>query len=310
MRQIDFSHKPTQWVVLALLALTWGSSFILMKKGLVFFDSTEVAAFRISLAALVLSPIALRNLGQFKGHVMPLLVTGLFGNALPAFLFALAQTEIASGLAGILNSLTSLFTLLIGVLIFRLKTTWMQVTGVCIALVGAAGLIGFESLLGLSENSRYALLVVLASGMYGVAVNTIKSKLPHMRPTHITSLSFLMTGPWCVLYLIFGTDFFHIVQTNQDSWMGVFYLVILAVVGTAAAVIMFNRLIKETTAIFASTVTYLIPIVAVGWGLVDGEIITLVDLAFMLFILTGIFLINMKSPRSIYESLTQKNKGR
>ena len=309
MNRIDFSNKPTQWVVLGLLALTWGSSFILMKKGLVHFDSSQVAAYRIALAALVLSPIAFRNLAKLGKNFAPLLVTGLFGNAIPAFLFALAQTEIGSALSGILNSLTSLFTLLIGVLVFRLKTTWMQIAGVLIALIGAGGLIGFDSLIGFSTNSRYALLVVAASAMYGIAVNTIKSKLDHMRPTHITALSFLMTGPWCLAYLLIGTDFTSTIISEPESWVSVGYLSVLAIVGTAIAVVIFNLLIKATTAIFASTVTYLIPVVAVGWGLIDGEVITLVDLAFMLFILTGIFLINMKSTRSIYESLTQKNKG-
>jgi drug/metabolite transporter (DMT)-like permease len=296
MLKLDFSHKPTQWVVLVLLALTWGSSFILMKKGLIYFDSNEVAAFRISMAFLVLLPIALRNLKTLKGNYLPLLVTGLFGNAIPAFLFALAQTQIPSALSGILNSLTSLFTLLIGVAIFRTKTTWMQVTGVLIALIGAAGLIGFESLFAFSGNSKYALLVVCGALMYGIAVNTIKSKLPHLKPTHITSLSFLLTGPWCLVYLIFGTSFMDKVATNPESWIGVLYLSILAIVGTAIAVIIFNKLIKETTAVFATTVTYLIPVVALGWGLLDGELIQLTDLVFMLFILLGIFLINMKSP--------------
>jgi len=303
MMNVDFKHKPTQWVILGLLALTWGSSFILMKKALVFFSSTEVASFRIAVAALVLLPISLRNLSKIKGNMWPLLVTGLFGNAIPAFLFALAQTQIPSGLTGILNSLTSLFTLLIGVALFRSKTTVAQVSGVLIALIGAAGLIGFENIFQLSNHGKYSLLVVAASGMYGVAVNTIKSKLSEMRPSHITSLSFLMTGPLCALYLIFQTDFFPTLQSNPESWMGVLYLSILAVVGTAAAVIMFNRLIKETTAIFASTVTYLIPIVAVAWGILDGEPITGTDLLFMLFILLGIFLINMKSPLAYFASM-------
>lgn len=306
MPKIDFSHKPTQWVILALLALTWGSSFILMKKALVFFSSTEVASFRIAIAAIVLMPISLRNLRKIKSHFWPLLVTGLLGNAIPAFLFALAQTQIPSGLTGILNSLTSLFTLLIGVILFRSKTTFAQVSGVLIALAAAAGLIGFDNLFQFSEHGKYSLLVVAASGMYGIAVNTIKAELSEMRPIHITSLSFLMTGPICALYLLFGTDFIQIATTNQESWMGIFYLLILAIIGTAAAVIMFNRLIKETTAIFASTVTYLIPIVAVGWGLLDGEVISLTDLLYMLLILTGIFLINMKSPIATFMGLFQR----
>lgn len=296
---INFSHKPTQWLILSLLALTWGSSFILMKKGLEHFDSTQVAAFRVALASLVLMPIAVRNLKILRSNFLPLLVTGLFGNAIPAFLFALAQTQIPSALSGILNSLTSLFTLIIGLLLFRIQTTAWQVIGVVAALIGAAGLIGFDEILGASTNGQYALLVVLATSMYGLAVNTIKSKLAHVRPTHITALSFLLTGPWCLIYLLGFTDFAPTLSYHPESWMGVAYLSLLAIVGTAIAVVIFNKLIKETTAVFATTVTYLIPVVALGWGLLDGEPITLLDVGFMLIILTGIFLINAKNPMAL-----------
>lgn len=263
-----------------------------MKRGLVYFSSTEVAAFRISLASIVLSPIAIRNLKKIRGNSMYLLITGLFGNAIPAFLFAMAQTQIPSALSGILNSLTSLFTLTIGVLIFRMQTTVYQIIGVLLALVGAVGLIGVENITELNADASYALLVVLAAAMYGTAVNTIKSKLPHMRPTHITALSFFLTGPWCLLFLLFQTDFVNQLKANPQSWNGVMYLTILAIIGTALAVVLFNRLIKETTAVFASTVTYIIPIVALCWGLIDGESILATDILFMLVILGGIFLVN------------------
>ncbi|MEZ4720444.1 MAG: DMT family transporter [Flavobacteriales bacterium] len=292
MTTLNLKHKPTQWVILLFLAIIWGSSFILMKRGLVYFSSTEVAAFRISLASIVLSPIAIRNLKKIRGNSMYLLITGLFGNAIPAFLFAMAQTQIPSALSGILNSLTSLFTLTIGVLIFRMQTTVYQIIGVLLALVGAVGLIGVENITELNADASYALLVVLAAAMYGTAVNTIKSKLPHMRPTHITALSFFLTGPWCLLFLLFQTDFVNQLKANPQSWNGVMYLTILAIIGTALAVVLFNRLIKETTAVFASTVTYIIPIVALCWGLIDGESILATDILFMLVILGGIFLVN------------------
>lgn len=164
------------------------------------------------------------------------------------------------------------------------------------ALIGAAGLIGFESILSFGQGSQYALLVVAATMMYALSVNTIKAKLQLIRPTHVTSLAFFLVGPWCALYLFFGTNFTTDLANRPESWMGVFYLSILAVVGTAIAVIIFNMLIKETTAVFATTVTYLIPVVALGWGLIDGEVIQLFDVAYMVLILFGIFLINMKNP--------------
>ncbi len=292
--KLDFSNKVVQWVTLILLALTWGSSFILMKKGLIYFTSTEVAAYRMTIAMAVLLPISLRNLSAIKGNFWPLFLTGLFGNAIPAFLFAIAQTEIPSALSGILNSLTSLFTLIIGVLVFRMQVYRLQVLGVFIALVGALGLIGFSNLLEFGPYGRYALLVVVASGCYGVGVNIIKSKLHEVRPTHITSLSFLLVAPVLAVYLFTMTDFTQKLATQPGSWLGLFYISILGIVGTALAVVIFNRLIKETTAVFASSVTYLIPIVALGWGLIDGEHMAWSQLVYMIAILLGVFLINKK----------------
>lgn len=294
--KIDFTSKAVQWITLILLALTWGSSFILMKRGLLYFSSTEVAAFRISMAMLVLSPIALRNLASFKGKKLPLFLAGLFGNAIPAFLFAIGQTQISSSLTGMLNSLTSLFTLIIGIAFFGMVALPWQIIGVVVALFGALGVIGFENLTQFSDAGKYSILIIIAAGCYGVGVNIIKSKLHDVKPTHITSLSLLTVGPFLLIYLLTNTNFVHTVATNHESWIGVFYLTLLATVGTALAVIMFNRLIKETTAVFATTVTYLIPIVAMGWGIVDGESVSTTQVAYMFLILFGIFLINSKAP--------------
>lgn len=300
---INFGNKVVQWITLSLLALTWGSSFILMKKGLLFFSPEEVAGFRIAAAMTVLLPFSLPNLKVLKGNFLPLLASGLFGNGIPAFLFAIAQTEIPSSLSGILNSLTSLFTLVIGIFLFRAAAVRFQIIGVLIALVGALGLIGFSNLLEFGVYGQYATLVVIAAGCYGVAVNIIKYYLHDVRPTHITSLSFLLTGPWVLIYLLFFTPFISTIRSSPEAWEGVLYISILGVIGTAIAVVIFNRLIKETTAVFASSVTYLIPIVAVAWGLLDGEEITLGQIGYMALILTGIFLINSGAPGRLFNRL-------
>lgn len=300
---LDFKNPLIQWVTLVLLALTWGSSFILMKKGLEYFGADEVAAYRISIAMVVLLPVALKNLREFKGRFWPLLAAGMFGNAIPAFLFAIAQTEIPSALSGILNSLTSLFTLLIGIALFKTAIVKRQVIGVVVALVGALGLIGFQSLLQFGTYGKFASLIVVASACYGVGVNVIKRYLHHVKPTHITSLSFLLIGPLILVYLLGFTDFTTKVLMKPEARVGVLYLSILGIVGTAIAVIIFNRLIKETTAVFASSVTYLIPVVALGWGLIDGERIAANDMIFMLVILTGIFLINSAAPGKLYNRM-------
>jgi drug/metabolite transporter (DMT)-like permease len=297
---MNFRHRFVQYATLVLLALIWGSSFILMKRGLVYFDSTEVAAYRMSIAMIVLLPIALRNLSVLRDNAWPLFFVGLFGNTVPAFLFALAQTQIPSSLSGMLNSLTTLFTLVLGVLFFRMSPLRSQVWGVLVALVGTFGLIGFAHLLDLTTGARYSLLVVAASACYGLAVNIIKSHLRAIPPSHITSLSFILTVPALLIYLIFFTDFVSQVGTQPESRWGVFYISLLGILSTALAVILFNRLIKDTTALFASSVTYLIPVVAIGWGVLDGEVVAAHQFGYLALILCGIFLINM--PRSLFSS--------
>ncbi len=290
-------------MTLSLLAITWGSSFILMKKGLIYFSPQEVAAYRITAAMLVLLPFSLPNLKTLKGNFLPLLASGLFGNGIPAFLFAIAQTEIPSSLSGILNSLTSLFTLLIGILFFRVAAVRFQIAGVVVALIGALGLIGFASLMDFGIYGKYATLVIIAAGCYGIAVNIIKFYLHDIKPAHITSLSFLLIGPGVLIYLLTGTQLVEKVTSVPGAWLGLFYVSLLGIVGTAIAVIIFNRLIKETTAVFASSVTYLIPLVAVAWGLFDGETIGLEQVMFMVLILVGIFLINSSAPGRFFNRI-------
>ena len=288
--------RRTLYGLLGLLALIWGSSFILMKRGLVYFDSTEVAAFRMTVAMLVLLLVALRNLGVLRKRAVALFFNGLFGNAIPAFLFALAQTEIPSSLSGMLNSLTSLFTIVLGVVFFRLKPRANQFAGVALALLGTAGLIGFEQLTGLSTHGRYSLLIVAAAACYGTSVNLIKTYLHDVRAPQIAALSFLLTAPGLTIYLLFFTDFPTQLITEPASWWGVLWIGLLALLSTSLAVVLFNWLVKHSTTLFAASVTYLIPVVAVAWGLADGETIGAGQLAYLVLILGGIFAINRR-PR-------------
>jgi len=294
---VDFTSRLVQYAVLSLLALIWGSSFILIKKGLIWFDPTEVAAYRMSIAMVVLLPIALRNLALLRRHAVALFFVGLTGNAIPAFLFALAQTEIPSSLSGMLNALTSLFTLVLGVLFFRMKPLRTQVAGVFVALVGTIGLIGFAQLFELNAHGRYSLIVVAATACYGTAVNLVKTYLHEVPSRHIAALSYLLTAPLLLVYLLAFTDFVPQLGSEPESWWGLFYISLLGIFSTALAVILFNRLIKHTTSLFASSVAYLIPVVAVGWGVLDGETIAATQLGYLVLILGGIFLINL--PRGL-----------
>ena len=289
------SHLP--WLILLGLVLTWGSSFILIKQGLEGFsyDSRIVGSLRIVISFLVLLPLALMRLKRVKRKQWGVLaIVGIISNAAPAFLFARAQTGIDSNMAGILNSLTTLFTLMIGLAFFHLKPKWFNIIGVFTGLAGAAGLIYFSGNGGFAFNFSYAVYVLIATIFYAASVNIIKTYLVELDAVSITAISFLIIGMPVCIYLLFFTDFLQQLAHSQEAWSGLGYISILAVVGTALALIFFNMLIKMTSALFAASVTYMIPIVAIGWGILDGEQFDWDYLIWIMMILGGVYLVNTK----------------
>lgn len=291
-----FSSKPVQWITLVLLAVVWGSSFILMKRGLEAFAPEEIAAYRIFIVFFSLSPFVWKYRKLLvNAKSLPLFLAGIFGSALPYFLFIKAQTEISSSLSGILNSLTPIFTLLFAVLLFKQQFKWNSVLGIFLGFVGAVGLIYFSG--NTSSTDSISLLVVLpiiASASYGLNVNLIKRYLQETPPMAVTAMSFAVIGPLAGIYLFGFSDFSTQLMNHPKGLSSFIYISILGVVGTALAVWMFNMLIKETSALFASSVTYLIPIVAVIWGVLDGENFYLMQFFAALIVLLGISLINSK----------------
>lgn len=285
------------WLILFGLVLTWGSSFILIKHGLQGFDgdSSIVGALRIVVSFLVLLPLALRRIGRVKRkHWTVLAIVAIISNAAPAFLYAHAQTHIDSNTAGILNSLTTLFTLLIGLAFFKLNPKWHNIGGVFIGLIGAVGLIHYSGDGGFVFNFSYAIYILIATIFYATAVNVIKEYLADLDAISITSISFMIIGGPLTVYLVFFTDFIPDLSVSSEAWVGLGYISILGVVGTALALVFFNNLIKMTSALFASSVTYMIPIVAIAWGLLDGEAFEWNYLVWIIMILGGVYLVNAK----------------
>tara|TARA_R110002050_G_scaffold11122_2_gene37843 strand:+ start:44330 stop:45088 length:759 start_codon:yes stop_codon:yes gene_type:complete len=247
---------------------------------------------RIFLVFLVLIPATIKHGSALKsGNRWSFLAVGIFGSALPYFLFVTAQTEISSSLSGILNSLTPLFTLIFALAFFHQKIRLISIAGVSLGLIGAIGLIYFSAEHAVAQSfTIYMILPIIASASYGINVNIIKSSLQNINPVAVTALSFVMVGPFAGIYLLGFSDF--LTHINQPGgWEAFGYISILAVIGTALAVLIFNMLIQYTTALFASSVTYLIPIIAILWGVIDGEEFNLIQLLFAGVILAGISLI-------------------
>lgn len=276
------------WLLLALLSLIWGSSFILMKRGLEVFEPNQVAGIRLSVSFLMMLPFALLRFRRARpADWKHLAVVGWAGSGIPAFLFALAQTRIPSAVAGMLNSLTPLFTLLLGMLLFGLpfKRNWLL--GILLGLGGVTLIIGQVNGWAFGHTGLYALAALGGTVFYAISGNTVKTHLPHLDSTTIGSLGFLTVGIPAMLVLASG-DFTHTMASDPQAWAALGYVSLLAMFGTVFASVLYYYVVQQTDQVFGSMVSYLIPLVAVGWGHFDGEAMHTVFLVGLLLILLGI----------------------
>jgi drug/metabolite transporter (DMT)-like permease len=282
-----------KWLFLTVLALIWGSSFILIKKGLVGLSPMQLGSLRIIFSAIFLIIIGFKSITEIKQHQWKYIaLTSLFGTFIPAFLFAIAQTQISSSVSSILNSLTPLNTLIIGGLAFGLSFKRTQVFGVIIGLIGTLLLIVNGAMNHPNQNYWYTVLVLIASICYATNVNLLKKHLSDVKPLSISTGNFLvMLVP--ALIVLFSTDFLTVVE-NAEVQNSMIYIIILGVVGTGIANIIFFKLIQMSSPVFATSVTYLIPVVAFFWGLLDNEMLTPIQFIGAFIILIGVYLSSKK----------------
>ena len=280
-------RKIRHWLALLILSLIWGTSYILMKKGLESFSPYQVGALRIVITFICLLPVALRHFHHLnKTNILSIIIIGLFGSVIPAFLFPLAETKISSSLAGMLNSLSPVFILVFGITIYKRKAIGSQIAGVFLGLFGAAGLLYTGSF----TFNLYGLLVVLATILSGISSNEV-SKVKELNGIKITALSFFVTSPLAIIYLLFSD---LSVPFHTENWVrNLSYIGILAVFGSAIALVIYYLLIRDTSPIFASSVTYFIPIVATLWGLADNEQFYSSMLISIIFIFAGVLIFNI-----------------
>jgi drug/metabolite transporter (DMT)-like permease len=291
----DNNNRATSILLLIVLTLIWGTSFILMKKGLKVFSAGEVGAIRVVSASLFLLPFAFSRFKELKGsHYPKLFFSGLMGIFFPAFLFATAQTRMESAITGIMNSLTPMFTLIIGVLIFGQVFKVRSLIGIIIGLTGTVILIMSRSGGNFTGPNIYAGFVIAACICYGINVNYVKLKISDLNALTITSIALLLIGPLALVYLFGFSNFTNKVAEVPGAWNALGYLGILGIMSTSIATILFMKLIKISTPLFASSITYLIPIVAVMWGLIDGELFSINHFIGMTAIIIGVYLANKK----------------
>lgn len=296
----DLQNPGWQWATLFVLALFWGSSFILMKKGLQSYSHGQVAAFRIFFSFLFFLPYGIRKLKKInRFNWRSVLLVAILGNTLPAFLFTKAQTQIDSSLAGVLNSLAPLFTLIVGVVFYRSKVKLLNVIGIIMGFLGAAGLIIVDpqniASFKVENMNIFGLFVVLATLFYGINANEIRYKIKDLRGIEITALSFTIAGPIGLAYLLFS-DFSSVVQ-SEHYIENLGYVFMLAMFSSVAALSIFYTFLLYVHPLFATSVTYLIPVFAIMWGVLDGEQIVPLQLVFITAILGGVYLVTLNNHK-------------
>jgi len=291
--------QKTDWLLLILVSVIWGSSFILIKKGLLAFDPIEVAALRLAWAFVALLPLARRRLSNLKKADWKFVaIVGVVGSAIPAVLFAIAQLKIDSGISGCLNAMVPIFTFIWGIILFNGVFQIRKSIGLFIGLSGALVLILFSNPAALTtDNLGYAGLILLAGNCYAISINTVKRHCSHIDPTALSFASYMFVAP-LALSIIFYCGTFSKLGNIDGAWWSFGALALLGILGTGYASVIFFGIAQRTNALFASTTTYIIPIIALMWAFVDGELLSIWHFVGLGLIISGVYLISGKKSGS------------
>lgn len=282
------------WFIFILLSVIWGSSFIMMKEGLLHLSAFQLASLRIIFSGIVLLPAAVKHFKSIpKNKLLIIFMSGVLGSLLPAYLFCVAELGIDGALAGTLNSLTPIFVIIAGALFFSSKTSANKILGICIAFTGSLLLLISKGHLHESQNLMYVSFVVLATICYGINVNMVHKYLQQIGSLQIASVALSLNAIPALIVLYF-TGYFSLPLTNSGILYSTGHAALLGIFATAIASVIFYVLVKRAGAVFASMVTYGIPIIANFWGMIYGEEVGLKQFGCLLLILTGVYLANRK----------------
>jgi len=288
-------YTKLKWIYLAVLSLVWGSSFILIKKSLIGLTPMQLGALRTLFAAAFLFLIGFKSMRTIKRKEWKwVIISGFLGTFIPAFLFAFAETEIDSAIASILNSTTPLVTLILGVLLFSIRFNRNQLIGVIVGLIGCLALIWGGASMHPNQNYWYAALVLCASVCYAINVNIIKRYMQEISPMAIANGNFIVLVIPSIIVLYYADFFDKTVLHNPEVHTSLLYISILAVIGTGIAKVLFNKLVQISSPVFATSVTYTIPIVALMWGVLDGEKFSFYQVIAAGIIILGVYIANRK----------------
>ena len=294
------------WMLFITLSLIWGSSFILMKFGLQQLSSYQVAALRILSAGIILLPITLKYIGSIPTKkLLIVFLSGSLGSLIPAFLFCIAEEKIDSALAGTLNSLTPVFVILTGAAFFKNKVPAHKISGIFIAFTGCVLLLFSKTQLQANQHFSSIIFVILATAFYGFNVNMVSKYLLHIPSLHIASIA-LTLNAIPALSVLFFTGYFRLAFNSNAVLGSTAAAIILGIIGTAIATIMFYMLVKRAGGIFATTVTYGIPFVAIGWGIFYQEVFGWLQIFCLVIILIGVYYTNQNTKKELLKFYKKK----
>jgi drug/metabolite transporter (DMT)-like permease len=286
------------WLLLLFLTVIWGLSFIFIKKIVLVLTPLELGAARVFTASFFLLPWAISGLKKTgRKELKWIAASGVLGNLLPAFIFSLAGSRVNSSMVGTLNSTTPIFVLIIGVLFFAAQVKRNHIAGIALGFAGSFILILSGNTGELNFGNPYAWVIMLATFFYGFSVNIISKYLKHIPPVRLTAVAFFIVGIFALVILLF-TGFFTKILLPENREI-LYYLLILAGVNTSLALVLFNYLLQITNPVFASSVTYLMPLVAMTAGFFDGERISILHITGMVVILAGVYIINYKPKEKL-----------
>lgn len=286
-----------KWLLLVILSIIWGSSFILIKKSLEHFNPFQVGSLRVLIAGIILLPIAIANYKLFpKKHLKWLILAAFTGNFIPMFLFPIAETEISSSIAGIINSMMPIFVIIVGALVWKFETTKKQIVGTLISFTGVC-ILAFGG--GNSGEFKIIpiLLLLLATLCYALSTTTVKSKLMEVSSTVLSAFVFSFVLFFPSIIALTSTGFFSEFSFSRDNLIGLMFVSLLSVFGTGLAMMMNYRLLKVSTPLFASTVTLVMPIVAIIWGIIDGEKLTYIQFIGAGIIIAGLIFLRTNQKK-------------
>ena len=283
--------RPADLVRLVALAAMWGASYLFMRHAVPYLGPVPMILLRVVVGGLILLAwvTAMRGSVGWAAHWPAFLFVGAIGLAVPFVLIAEALTVIDASTAAILNALAPLFASIVAAIWIRDPLTPAKISGIALCLLGTAVLVGWTPMPMTARELLAASFSIAATALYGYTIVFTKVKLKGASPIGTSAGTLLMAAVALAPFAFFTPLPHGLAAVTPLAWASVAGL---AIISTAIAFILYYRLIADVGPVKAITVTLLVPIFGMIWGVLFlGEPVTPGRIAGCLIILAGCSLI-------------------